>query len=42
MLVALSGQRVWVLQAQDLDVVYEVTDGLAVSSLYFEAIRAIR
>src|SRR5450755_3352683 len=42
MLVAFSGQRVRVLQAQDLDVVYEVTDGLAVSSLYLKAIRAIR
>src|SRR6185369_3770608 len=39
--VSSAEQRAVVLEAQDLDLVHEVTDGLAVSSLYFEAIRSI-
>src|SRR6187551_945683 len=38
---ALAEQRAWVFEAQDLDLVHEVTDGFAVSSLYFEAVSAI-
>src|SRR6187402_1415776 len=40
-LVPLTDQRTWVFDARDLDVVYEVTHGFAVTSFYFEAICAI-
>src|SRR6187455_213756 len=40
--VPLTEQRAWVFEAQDLDLVHEVTDGFAIASFYFEAVRAIR
>src|SRR3954471_3163139 len=42
MFVPFTEQRACVFEAQDLDLVHEVTDGFAVGSLYFEAVRAIR